>query len=62
MIATVSPGVLQFEDTYNTLMYAHRAKSIKNAASRNVLSITNHVANYANIIQQLRSENEDLKK
>jgi kinesin family protein 18/19 len=61
MIANVSPAVSSFEDTYNTLMYANRAKSIKTNAQRNVLSVDNHIANYANIISSLRKENEDLK-
>jgi kinesin family protein 18/19 len=29
MIANISPSVLAFEDTYNTLNYANRAKNIK---------------------------------
>jgi kinesin family protein 18/19 len=57
MIANVSPAVSAFEDTYNTLMYANRAKSIKTNAQRNVLSVDNHIANYANIISNLRKEN-----
>ncbi len=54
MIANVSPSVSSFEDTYNTLMYANRAKSIKTNAQRNVLNVDNHIANYANIISNLR--------
>ncbi len=38
MIANVSPFIQYFEDTYNTLMYANRAKHIKNNAVRNVLN------------------------
>ena len=29
MIANISPGVLGFEETINTLKYANRAKNIK---------------------------------
>lgn len=29
MIAAVSPSALAYEDTYNTLKYANRAKEIK---------------------------------
>lgn len=29
MIAAVSPSMLSYEDTYNTLKYANRAKEIK---------------------------------
>lgn len=46
MIANVSPCVASFEDTYNTLNYANRAKSIKINATRNVLNIDSHIANY----------------
>ena len=38
MITHVTPAVSGFEDTYNTLMYANRAKYIKNNAVRNVLN------------------------
>lgn len=62
MIANVSPSVLTFEDTYNTLNYANRAKSIKTNVSRNILNVENHMNNYTSIIQNLRQENENLKK
>lgn len=39
MIANVSPSVSSFEDSYNTLMYANRAKAIKTNAHRNVLNV-----------------------
>lgn len=39
MIANISPAVSSFEDTYNTLVYAHRAKNIKTNAHRNVLNV-----------------------
>lgn len=29
MIANVSPSILAFDDTFNTLSYANRAKNIK---------------------------------
>ena len=62
MIANISPASNQFEDTYNTLNYAHRAKQIKTQISRNVLVIDNHIANYTEIIKNLRDVNENLKK
>ncbi|KAL4449059.1 hypothetical protein ABPG74_021051 [Tetrahymena malaccensis] len=62
MIANVSPSVLTFEDTYNTLNYANRAKNIKTNVVRNILNVENHLNNYAQIIQNLRQENESLKK
>ena len=33
MVANVSPSALSFEDTYNTLKYADRAKQIKTTVS-----------------------------
>ncbi|EAR82018.2 kinesin motor catalytic domain protein (macronuclear) [Tetrahymena thermophila SB210] len=62
MIANVSPSVLTFEDTYNTLNYANRAKNIKTNVVRNILNVENHLNNYAQIIQNLRQENEQLKR
>jgi kinesin family protein 18/19 len=36
MIANISPGVSSFEETYNTLIYANRAKNIKVTVNRNI--------------------------
>ncbi len=47
MLANVSPSVLTFEDTYNTLNFANRAKNIKTSVQRNVLNVDNHISNYA---------------
>jgi kinesin family protein 18/19 len=61
MIANVSPSVTTFEDTYNTLKYANRAKNIKTQVSRNVLSVQYHISNYKDIITNLKNEIVDLK-
>ncbi|CAD8203748.1 unnamed protein product [Paramecium octaurelia] len=61
MISNVTPAVNCFEETYNTLVYANRAKNIKTIANRNVLMAQNHISNYAQLIQNLRQENEELK-
>ncbi|CAD8097559.1 unnamed protein product [Paramecium sonneborni] len=61
MISNVTPSVSSFEETYNTLVYANRAKNIKTVANRNVLVAQNHISNYALLIQNLRQENEELK-
>jgi len=61
MIANVSPAITAFEDTYNTLNYANRAKNIKTVVKRNVLNVENHIANYEDVINGLKSENEQLK-
>nr|XP_035972707.1 kinesin-like protein KIF18B isoform X1 [Halichoerus grypus] len=56
MIATVSPSSLTYEDTYNTLKYADRAKEIKLALKSNVISLDCHISQYATICQQLQAE------
>jgi hypothetical protein len=57
----VSPAVATFEDTYNTLKYANRAKNIKTHVQRNVLNVQYHISNYTNIINNLKAEISDLK-
>ncbi|NXU50050.1 KI18B protein, partial [Turnix velox] len=61
MIATVSPCPLAYEDTYNTLKYANRAKDIKLSLKSNVLSFDSHVSKYVVICQQLKAEVADLR-
>ncbi|KAK3726500.1 hypothetical protein QZH41_003895 [Actinostola sp. cb2023] len=61
MIAAISPSSLNFEDTYNTLKYADRAKSIKVKLSKNVVSIDWHFSRYAKIVDELRAEVSELK-
>lgn len=43
MIANLSPSNATYEDTHNTLIYANRAKKIKNKAEKNVLNVSYHV-------------------
>ncbi|NXT34899.1 KI18B protein, partial [Pelecanoides urinatrix] len=61
MIAAVSPSVLAYEDTYNTLKYASRAKEIKLSLKSNVLTFDCHVSKYAEICEQLKAEVADLR-
>jgi len=61
MIANISPAASTFEDTYNTLKYANRAKKIKTNLNRNVLSVQYHISKYSNIISSLKSEINELK-
>ncbi|OXB56652.1 hypothetical protein ASZ78_003943 [Callipepla squamata] len=56
MIAAVSPSSLAYEDTYNTLKYANRAKEIKLSLKSNVLSLDCHISKYAVICEQLKTE------
>ena len=61
MIANVSPSIATFDDTYNTLKYANRAKNIKTQVTRNVTNAQYHISNYNQIIANLRTEISDLK-
>ncbi|KAH3877279.1 hypothetical protein DPMN_001142 [Dreissena polymorpha] len=61
MIAAVSPSAMSFEDTYNTLRYADRAKHIKAELKKNVLNVDFHMAQYGKIVQELRKEIKELK-
>ncbi|XP_009582840.1 PREDICTED: kinesin-like protein KIF18B, partial [Fulmarus glacialis] len=61
MIAAVSPSMLAYEDTYNTLKYANRAKEIKLSLKSNVLTFDCHVSKYAVICEQLKAEVADLR-
>ncbi|XP_052801091.1 uncharacterized protein LOC128231881 [Mya arenaria] len=61
MIAAVSPSSMSYEDTYNTLRYADRAKHIKATLKKNVLNVDFHMAQYGKIVQELRKEIKELK-
>ncbi|KAM5213087.1 kinesin-like protein KIF18B isoform 2-T2 [Hipposideros larvatus] len=62
MIAAISPSGLTYEDTYNTLKYANRAKEIKLSLKSNVISLDCHISQYATICQQLQAEVATLKE
>ena len=62
MIANVSPSSETFEDTFNTLKYADRAKKIKINLKKNVVNVDFHVAQYAKIVEDLRGEITALKE
>ncbi|XP_048411463.1 kinesin-like protein KIF19 isoform X1 [Stegostoma tigrinum] len=62
MIAHISPASLSFEESRNTLTYADRAKNIKTRVKRNLMNVSYHIAQYTNIISDLRSEIHRLKK
>lgn len=61
MIAHISPASIHFEESRNTLAYADRAKQIKTKVRRNVLDVTYHIAQYTNIINELREEVKRLR-
>merc|ERR1719352_1206346 len=56
MIANISPNLLCYEDTLNTLKYANRAKNIRVSAKQNMIKPDDHVAQYQKAIADLRSE------
>uniref|UniRef100_A0A1B6M212 Kinesin-like protein n=2 Tax=Graphocephala atropunctata TaxID=36148 RepID=A0A1B6M212_9HEMI len=62
MIANISPSTSSYEDTYNTLKYATRAKNIKSKLSRNVMSVKMGVEHYAKMSDALKKENATLKE
>lgn len=47
MIAAVSPSFMFYDDTYNTLKYANRAKDIKSSVS--ILVFIDLLSKYSNI-------------
>lgn len=61
MIATISPGSSQNEETINTLKYANRAKNIKMRVEPNKKMVYLHISAYKSIIADLRDEIEKLK-
>eukprot|EP01122_Echinamoeba_exundans_P016385 TRINITY_DN8281_c0_g1_i1.p1 TRINITY_DN8281_c0_g1~~TRINITY_DN8281_c0_g1_i1.p1 ORF type:complete len:853 (+),score=182.29 TRINITY_DN8281_c0_g1_i1:169-2727(+) len=61
MIANVSPSSLSYEDTYNTLNYANRAKNIKTKVHTNQINVKAHVSEYKELIDRLRAEIAELK-
>lgn len=61
MISNVSPSTLSYEDTFNTLQYANRAKNIKTKVRANEINIVSHVSEYKHIIADLRKEVEEWK-
>ena len=63
MIANVSPFIYNFDDTYNTLKYAERAKYIKNNINKNVINYNTQYLrnNYLNVIRKLNGKINDLQ-
>ena len=55
MIANISPFIYNFDDTYNTLKYAERAKCIKTKVKLNIIE-KNQVDNYLDTIKNLQNK------
>uniref|UniRef100_A0A663MFN8 Kinesin-like protein n=1 Tax=Athene cunicularia TaxID=194338 RepID=A0A663MFN8_ATHCN len=62
MIAAVSPSSLFYDDTYNTLKYANRAKDIKSSLKSNVVSLDSHISQYVKICDEQKKEILRLKE
>ncbi|XP_052580533.1 kinesin-like protein KIF18A [Peromyscus californicus insignis] len=56
MIAAVSPSSLFYDDTYNTLKYANRAKDIKSSLKSNVVNVSSHISQYVKICNVQKAE------
>uniref|UniRef100_A0A6A7FXA6 Kinesin-like protein KIF18A n=1 Tax=Hirondellea gigas TaxID=1518452 RepID=A0A6A7FXA6_9CRUS len=56
MVAAVSAASTTFEDTFNTLRYSNRAKTIKTTLKKNQMSVENHVSQYVKIVEVLKEE------
>lgn len=57
MIAAVSPSSLFYDDTYNTLKYANRAKDIKSSQLKsNVVNLSSHISQYVKICNMQKAE------
>eukprot|EP00039_Didymoeca_costata_P020051 m.339864 g.339864 ORF g.339864 m.339864 type:complete len:1156 (+) comp19011_c0_seq1:358-3825(+) len=61
MIACASPSAQHFEETYNTMNYAKRAKNIKTRVTKNVSTVEMHITEYLEIIANLKKEVSQLK-
>ncbi|XP_022236080.1 kinesin-like protein KIF19, partial [Limulus polyphemus] len=61
MIAHISPAAVHFDESRNTLVYADRAKNIKNKVRSNIQDVSQHVAQYETIISELRQEIQRLR-
>ncbi|NXU73630.1 KI18A protein, partial [Oreotrochilus melanogaster] len=62
MIAAVSPSSMFYDDTYNTLKYANRAKDIKSSLKSNVVSLDSHISQYVKICNEQKKEILRLKE
>ncbi|XP_069713568.1 kinesin-like protein KIF18A [Phaenicophaeus curvirostris] len=56
MIAAVSPSSMFYDDTYNTLKYANRAKDIKSSLKSNMVSLDSHISQYLKICNEQKKE------
>ncbi|XP_043527341.1 kinesin-like protein KIF18A isoform X1 [Frieseomelitta varia] len=62
MIANITSSSFSYEDTYNTLRYANRAKKIKTHIKKNILSCEMHVTAYIKMVEEQKKEINYLKQ
>ncbi|KAK2588897.1 hypothetical protein KPH14_001758 [Odynerus spinipes] len=62
MIANISPSSLNYEDTYNTLKYANRAKKIKTCVKKNIMSCEMNITAYIRMVEEQKKEINFLKQ
>ncbi|KAF7990150.1 hypothetical protein HCN44_009885 [Aphidius gifuensis] len=62
MIANIGPSSLSYEDTYNTLRYANRAKKIKTNIKKNIINCQMHVTGYIKLVDEQKKEIDLLKQ
>ncbi|GKT34982.1 Kinesin-like protein KIF18B [Aduncisulcus paluster] len=62
MISNISPSSCCFEETFNTLKYANRAKEIKITVKRNVIDVKHHVSEYKKMVEDLKKELNEMRK
>ena len=63
MIATVSPSILNFDETMFTLQFANRAKSMKIHMKKNVLETDKQlIKKYTDCIQSLKEQINEVEK
>ncbi|XP_076248696.1 kinesin-like protein KIF18A [Calliopsis andreniformis] len=62
MIANIAPSSISYEDTYNTLRYADRAKKIKTHIKKNIVSCEMHVTAYIKMVEEQKKEINFLKQ
>lgn len=55
-LSCISPSYMTYEDTFNTLQYANKAKNIKTNIKKNTVNVKAHVAEYQQMIEKLRDQ------
>uniref|UniRef100_A0A8D8YWB5 Kinesin-like protein KIF18B n=1 Tax=Cacopsylla melanoneura TaxID=428564 RepID=A0A8D8YWB5_9HEMI len=62
MIANIGPTANSYEDSYNTLKYATRAKKIKAKLTKNIVSMEMHSAEYKKYVENIQTKYSSLEQ